>query len=122
MLNVVICLRLNPDQIGTAKQSSRAEVLCRQSWDLGLSKVRASTQKQLLRGEMARKELSACSIVSVGIADASSLVPGITRISYSLFLSLPKNFVFVFLNLFADGFLSSLPTSENFTDYFRVSQ
>lgn len=57
----------------------------------------------------------------LGIPDTSSLVPDITGISYSLVLSLPKNFVFVFLNLFADGFLSSLPTSENFTDFFSFS-
>lgn len=71
---------------------------------------------------MARKGLSACFIVSVGVADTSSLVLDITEISYSLFLSLPKNFAFVLLNLFADSFFSSLPTSENFTGYFRVSQ
>lgn len=124
MLSVVVCPRLNPDQIGTAKQSSGAEVLCRQSWDLGLSKVCASAQKQFLCGEMARREVPACSLVSVGTAETSSLVPDITGISYSLFLSLPKNFffVFLFLHLSADGFLSYLPTSENFADYFRVSQ
>lgn len=79
-------------------------------------------QKQFLHGEMAKKELPACSIVSVDIAETSSMVPDITGVSYSLFLSLPKNFVFVFSNLFADGFLSSLPTSENSAGCFRVSQ
>lgn len=93
MLSVVACLRQNPDQIGTAEQSSGAEVLYRQSWDLGLGKVCASAQKQFLRGETARKELPACSLVSVGTAETSSLVPYITGISYSLFLSLPKNFL-----------------------------
>lgn len=94
MLNVVVCLRLNPDQIGTAKQSSGAEVLCRQSWDLGLSKECVSAQKQFLHGAVA-KELPACSIASMDITETSSLVLDITGISYYLFLSLKEFCLFI---------------------------
>lgn len=71
---------------------------------------------------MAGKKFSVYSPVSVGIAETCSLVPGATGVAYYLFSSLPKNFcffIFLFLNLSANGFLRALPTSEKFCRLLR---
>lgn len=118
--NIVTCLRLHPHQIGTAKQSSSPEVLCRWSWDL--ERISDRMQKQSCFWRVWRKKLSACSSICLCRYSGdwqhgccycrACLLPVFLFLALVLFCF--HNIKNKILYIPANEFLKSFPTSEKF--------
>lgn len=114
-----MCLRLHPHQIGTAKQSSSPEVLCRWSWDL--ERVSDRTQNQSCLWHVWKK-FSACSSVCLCRYSGdwqrgccywrTCLLPGFLFLAIALFCF--YNIKNKILYIPANEFLKGIPTSKKF--------